>query len=246
MINKKILVALGVFGAFVFEFNFSFKPKNVLGTLWGSIAASVSASFNFTYIPQFIGFTISTVPTSITISVQGDGVIFNMDGTGITNMNGIRQVAVISNTYIFQLANGLINGKNGSVTIANAAAAQLDVYAWSKEVGNLYMTYNQQQALAGSGVQFRKFAYMAFPSAAAGDSFTTEYNSRVTQISSRLEQQFQMVYTQNTATARYNVDNIIPATVDTLTFIPAAAQQAYMMQYQQAKGVVNAAVVAKY
>lgn len=245
--KKQILLSLPFIGTFLFGWDIKFNSKKmVLGTLWGSIAASVTASFNFTYVPQFISFTIGTVPTSIKIESQGDGVIFTLDGTGATNMNGIRQVGVVANTYIYQIANGLINGKNGSVTIANAAAAQLDVFCWSKDIGNMYMTYLTQQALANSGLELRKFAYAAFPSAAAGDQFTISYNNKVTQNSFRLEQQNALAYSQQTITARYNIDNIAPATVDTVTFIPAATQNVYVMQYQAAKGTVNAAVTARY
>jgi len=154
-------------------------------------------------------------------------------------------VGVISNTYIFQLANGLINGKNGAVTITNAAAAQLDVFAWSKEVGNIYMMYLSQQALASSGVNLRKFAYAAFPSSAAADNFSLYYNSGAQQISRREDLNFGLGYTQNEVTSKYNIDNIAPALLDTVTFNPVAAQNVYVMQYQTAEGVVNSALVAR-
>lgn len=240
------IITLPLLGAVAIRYELKYNPRaRVLGVLWGSIAASVTQTFNVTYVPQFIGFTIATVPTSFVINVQGDGVIFNLDGNGLTSMSNIRLVGVVANTYVFQLANGLINGKNGSVTIANATAAQLDVYAWSKDQGNIYMTYLTQNALLNSGISLRKFAYAAFPSAGAADSFTIEYNSGITQVNLRLEEQFGIGYTQNTATARYNLDNIAPAIIDTVTYIPTASQNVYIMQYQAAKGTVNASVVAK-
>lgn len=220
-------------------------PGIVHCLLWGSIAASSTASFNVTYVPQWIGFTVTTVPTSFQINIQGDGVIFSLDGAGLNAMNGIRQIAQQTNVYLFQVANGLINGKNGTVTIANAAAAQLDVYAWSTDPGNMYMTYLSQNALASSGVSIRKFAYAAFPSAGATDTFTLEYNTGVTQVANRLDLNYKLQYNQNLITTRYNIDNIAPAVIDTVTFIPAAAQNFYVMQYQPSRGVVNSAVVAK-
>jgi hypothetical protein len=222
-----------------------------LAVLWGSVAASSSGSFNITYVPQFIGFTIASAPTSFQINVQGDGVTFNLDANGCTSMSNIRCVGVVGNTYVFQLADGLINGKNGTVTITNSAAAILNVQAWSKDVGSMYMVYMTQNALASSGIKLQKFAYAAFPNAAAADSFTIEYNpsfrngEKITQVSGRDDLNFALQYTQSQVTSRYNIDNIAPAMLDAVTFIPAAAQNVYVMNYQAAKGTVNAAVIAK-
>jgi hypothetical protein len=239
------ILSIPFYGSVVIRYELRYRKTMALGILWGSIAASVTQTFNVTYIPQFIGFTIATIPTAFSINVQGDGVIFNMDGNGLTSMSNIRLVGVVANTYVYQLANGLINGKNASVTIANATAAQLDVYAWSKDQGNIYMSYLTQNALLNSGITLQDFAYAAFPSAGAADSFTIEYNSKITQVNLRLEEQFAIGYTQNVATARYNIDNIAPSLVKKVTYIPTTSQNVYVMQYQAAKGTVNAAVVAK-
>lgn len=214
-----------------------------MAIIWGSIAASVAGSFNITYVPQFIGFTISSAPTSFVINVQGDGVTFNLDATGITNMANIRYLGVISNQYVFQIADGLINGKNGTVTITNAAAAQLDVYAWSKQPGSFYNTYLTQNALANSGFELQNFAYAAFPSAAAGDSFTLEYSTGITQVSNRLDLAYALGYKQNISAAAYRIDNIAPATLKKVTFIPAAAQNIYAMKYQSQAGTVSASLM---
>lgn len=220
-------------------------PMIQQAVIWGSVAASVAGTFNITYIPQFISFTIASAPTSFQINVQGDGVIFNLDANGVTGMSNIRAVGVIGNTYMFQLADGLINGKNGTVTITNSAAATLNVNCWSKDVGSMYMVYATQNALTQSGIQLNKFAYAAFPSAAAADSFTLEYNSGITQVATRDDLNANLQWTQNQVTSRYNIDNIAPAMMKKVTFIPVAAQNVYVMNYQAATGVVNAAVLAK-
>lgn len=213
--------------------------------LWGSVAASVAGSFNITYVPQFIGFTVTSAPTAFTINVQGDGVTFNLDATGATNMNGIRYLGIVSNQYVFQIADGLINGKNGTVTITNAAAAQLDIYAWSKQPGSFYYTYLTQNALLNSGVVIDNFAYLALPSIAATDSVTIEYNTGVTQISTRPDLAYAIGYKQNINAAKYAIDNIAPATVRRVTFIPGASQNVYAMIYQAQKGTVNSALIAR-
>lgn len=216
-----------------------------MALIWGAIPASSSATFNITYVPQFMGFTVASAPTAFQINVLGDGMIFNLDANGCSSMRNIRIVGAGATTYIFQLANGLINGKNGTVTITNSAAAQLDIYAWSKENGNAYMTYMSQQALANSGVNLRKFAFAAFPSAATGDTFSLYYNDGSQQIAKREDLNFALGYTQSLVTSQYSIDNIAPALIDTVTFTPVLSQQCYVMQYQPAAGVVNSAVVAK-
>jgi hypothetical protein len=245
--NNLVVVLIGVVSGMVALW--SAGHDSVLGVtqafLWGSIAASVAGSFNITYVPQFIGFTVTSAPTSFVINVQGDGVTFNLDATGITNMTNIRYIGILSNQYVFQIADGLINGKNGTVTITNAAAAQLDIYAWSKQPGSFYYTYLTQNALLNSGIVLRDFAYVALPSAAATDSFTIEYNTGITQISTRPDIGYALGYKQNVAAARYAIDNIAPATVKSLTFIPAASQNVYAMTYQSQKGTVSAALIAK-
>lgn len=217
----------------------------VQAILWGSIAASVAGSFNITYVPQFIGFTVTSAPTSFLINVQGDGVTFNLDATGITNMQGIRYLGIVSNQYVFQIADGLINGKNGTVTITNAAAAQLDIYAWSKQPGSFYYTYMTQNALLNSGVVLENFAYAAFPSISATDTLTIEYSTGVTQVSTRPDIGYALGWKQNISAARYAIDNVAPATVRKVTFIPGASQNIYAMLYQSQKGTVNAALVAR-
>jgi hypothetical protein len=217
----------------------------MMANLWGSIAASASGSFNITYVPQFIGFSITSAPTSFQINVQGDGIIFNLDATGSTNMNGIRYLGVIANQYVFQIADGLINGKNGSVTITNAAAAQLDIYQWNKQPGSFYFTYLTQQALASSGVVVKDFAYLAMPSIAAADPLTIEYATGITQVSNRLDIGFALGYKQNVSAIRYAIDNIAPSTVKQVTLNPAAAQNVYAMTYQSQKGTVSSSLISK-
>lgn len=234
-----VAVAIALFMPIVQAYNGNFN------ILWGSIAASSAGSFNITYVPQYIGFTIASSPTLFQINVQGDGVIFNLDATGSTAMKNIRFVGAFANQYVFQLANGLINGKNGTVNITNAAAAQLDIYAWSQMPGNMYMTYLTQKALGSSGIDLRKFAYAAFPSAGASDIFTLQYNTGITQQSYRNDLQYMLGYTQENVGSVYNFDNISPSLIDTITYTPTADQNIYVMQYQASKGAVQSAIVAK-
>lgn len=213
--------------------------------LWGSIAASSTASFNSTFVPQYISFTIATIPTSFQIQVQGDGIIFNLDGSGLTSMGRIRLIGNVANTYVFQLADGLINGKNVTVTIANATAAQLDIYYDSQQAGSFYCTTLIQNAILNSGMVLKKFAYAAFPNAAAGDLFQVQFTNNTVQTMNRLDLQNLLQYKQNIVTALYNLDNIAPAIVDSVTFIPVASQNVYVMWYQPQRGSVDSSVLQR-
>lgn len=240
-----LFISIGASLTLLATLHHSVESGVALALVWGTIGASTTGSFNITFVPQFIGFTASSAPSAFTINVLGDGVTFNLDTNGMTAMRNIRFIGIVNNQYVFQLANGLINGKNGVVTVTNTVAGTLTINCWSRNWGDMYYTYLTQRALQNSGINLRKFAYAAFPSAGAADSFTIEYNNGLNQISLRDDLNLHLGYTQNQVASNYNVDNIAPAMVDTLTYIPTTDQNVYVMQYQAAKGAVNAAVVAK-
>jgi len=216
-----------------------------LAALWGSIPASSSASFNSTFVPQWISFIATTVPTLFQIQVQGDGIIFNLDGAGLTNMNGIRTIGLPTNGFLYQLSDGLINGKNVTVTITNAVAAQLDIYYDSFAPGSFYCTTLIQNALLNSGFVLEKFAYAAFPSAGATDLFQVQFTNGIVQTMNRLDLQNLLSYKQNSVQTRYNIDNVSPAIVKTVTIIPVASQNVYAMWYQPQRGSVDASVTQR-
>jgi hypothetical protein len=205
--------------------------------LLGTAAASVTTVIPLTYLPMFIGFSVASAPTSLQININGDGITFNMDSTGLTAMNNIRQLGTIATTYIYQLSNGLVKNKVGTLTFANSAAASVSIYGWSPfNTAQAYCVYTQQNVLANSGATFNRFAYMAFPSAAASDAFIINYNDGGSDNVSRNELNFNLPYTQDSLASRYNIDNINPARISQVTFIPAAAQNVYQMNYQAVNG----------
>lgn len=209
-----------------------------LGYVWGTIGASTTGTFNFQQIPMFIEFTATTVPTLFQIEVNGEGMIFNLDGNGLTGMTHIRHQNRTTNTYIFQLANGLINGKNGIVTIANAVAGTLTINAWSPILkGNTYNVFGRLSALAAQVLPLKKFSYASFYSAASTDRFAISYNDGSTDNVGRDEVARMLGYTQGYfPTNPYNIDNISPARVNDVQFLPTAAQTVYAMRYAAAFG----------
>jgi len=201
--------------------------------LIGTALASATTVIPITYLPQFIGFTITTVPTSLLINVNGDGIVFNLDGNGLTAMNGIRQIGQVANEYIFQLADGLVKNKVGTITVANAAASAFNIYGWSPvNTARNYFVYTTQNVLASSGATFSRFAYMGFPAAGANDSFIINYNDGGSDNVSRNELTYNIPYVQDRESSVYNIDNINPARINQVIFVPVSAQNVYQMNYQ--------------
>lgn len=237
------LVSIGIAAA-VISGRYEWIALGLLGYVWGTIPASSTASFQFTSIPMFIEFIATTVPTSFQIEINGDGFLFNLDGTGLNNMTHIRHINRVTNSYIFQLSDGLILGKQGTVTIANAVAGTLTVNAFSPvKTGTTYFVYARVAVLAGATVLMKKFAYASFPSAAATtDRFTIAYKDGSVDNVSREEINVYLTNTQGSVfNSTYNIDNISPARLDNLQFTGAAAQTGYAMRYSPARGqAINA------
>jgi hypothetical protein len=207
--------------------------KGVVGSFLGSIPASLAGSFTTTYLPQFIGFTAATVPTNFQIEINGQPMSFSLDGPGLGAMTHIRQEDRVANTYVFQLADGLIQGVNCIFNITNAVASPLNIYGWSpvKDGSNLF-EYTRLSVLAGATVSISKFGYVAFPSAAATDRFQVAYADGSVDSLIRDEVSYQLGYTQGILTNAFNIDNINPARIQKVDFTPVAAQTIYKMAYR--------------
>lgn len=207
----------------------------VTASFLGSIPASSSGSFTVTYVPQFIGFTATTVPTNFQIEVNGEPMIMSLDGNGLNSMTHIRQEARVANTYVFQLADGLLNSKNTIFTITNAVASTLNIYGWSPiKTGYNYFEYTRLSVLAGATNEVADFAYLGYPSAGASDRFQVAYNDGSVDSLIRDELQYQLGYNQGDLASKYNIDNINPARITRVYFTPVAAQTYYRMAYRPA------------
>lgn len=205
----------------------------MVASFLGSIPASSSGSFTVTYVPQFIGFTAATVPTNFQIEVNGEPMVMSLDGAGLNSMTHIRQEARVANTYVFQLADGLLNGKNTIFSITNAVASTLNIYGWSPiKQGFNYFEYTRLSVLAGATSEISDFAYLGFPSAAATDRFQVAYNDGSVDSLIRDELSYQLGYNQGDLASKYNIDNINPARITRVYFTPVAAQTCYKLAYR--------------
>lgn len=201
-----------------------------------TLVASDTTTWPMTWLPQFIFFVATTVPTMVKVSVFGDGVIADLDGDGCDALNSIKHVGQITNGYMINLADGIIKGKNVEISITNAVASTVDVYGIVLEDGDIYVQSLRQQALAGSGVEIRDFAYAAFPSAAEGDVWNITFEDETTHKFERAELNALLCLEENPVGTKYNIDNL-DGTIRLVQFIPAATQTIYVVQFTAASGV---------
>jgi len=153
-------------------------------------------------------------------------------------MTHIRAYQRQASSFMYQLADGLLNGKNGTVTITTGTSA-VTVRVWSPvKKGTMYCTFNPAAALASQAYNLNGFAYASFPAAATTDAFQLAYNDGSLDNVTREELNVNLGYVQNdtVTTAKYAWDNISPARLSQLTFTPTAAQTFYVMKYQPAYG----------
>lgn len=233
LFTSTLIFALGCYG--IYDLIVTDSPF-AMAVIWGTVALSTTGTFSFNFVPQFIEFVATNNPTLFQINVNGDGMIFNLDTNGMQGMTGIRTYTRLANSFMFQLADGLLNNKNGTVTITTAATA-VTVRAWSpNKKGTMYLTYNPAAALATQSYNLTSFAYASFPSAATTDSFQLSYNDGSLDNITREELQQYLAYFEATGITKYSVDNIAPARISQVTFTPIAAQTFYVMKYQAAYG----------
>lgn len=213
-----------------------------LGAL--TTGAAAVTTFNTTYLPKWFSYTAATQLTGVKITVQGDGVVFDSDASGLTSIGTNRQFGQTTNTYLFTIANGFIQGKNVIWEFTNSAAQTPTVYVSSDETPSqpLYLQYLRQAVLANSGQNFSDFATLGFPAIAAGDVINVLYNDGTQQQLNRVDLQYQLGYTQNILTP-YLIDNFA-GRVKTVNIIAAAAQTAYVQRWVPAigGGMINQSV----
>jgi len=201
----------------------------------GSIPASSAGSFTVSYLPQFIGFTATTVPTNFQIEVNGQPMVFSLDGAGLNSMTHIRQEARVANTFVFQLADGQISNRNAIFNITNAVASTLSIYGWSPvKQGANYFEYSRGTVLAGATVELADFAYLGFPSAGATDRFQVAYNDGAVDNLIRDEVNYNLGYFQGDLVSKYNFDNVNPSRITRVFFTGVAQQTFYKLAYRPA------------
>lgn len=198
-----------------------------------TIAAAATDQKSFDYCPEIITFVAAAVPTSLKIEVEGE-VIFSLDATGITNLNGIRCVGELpANQYVYQIADGRIEGST-TITMTTAVGGGTDILGFYNSRGTMFVKHQMQKAFANVTKTIVDIAYASFPSAAATDTFTITFADGTSSLLLRSELEALLAYTQEVSSTRYAVDNY-ERTIKRIDFLGAADQSIYFTKYFSVK-----------
>jgi len=239
-----ILSLLGIIFSLTFESEAGVMMGVAIGTL--TTGAGVVTTFNTTYLPKYFFYTAATQLTGVKITVQGDGVVFDTDAAGLSQIGTNRQFGQITNSFLFTISNGFIAGKNVIWEFTNSAAQTPQVFVSSDETPNnpLYLQLLRQAVLANSGQNFTDFATLSLPSLAATDIVNVLYNDGTQQQLNRADIQYQLGWTQNVLnTPVYLIDNF-GGRIKTVNVLAGANQTAYVQRWVGAVkgGMVNQTV----
>lgn len=200
-----------------------------IGTL--TTGVGVVTTIDLQYVPEAIGFIAATQLTGFKAEVLGEGVICDLDATGLTAQGRHRLLGFPANGYVVSLADGIIKGKSVRLTFTNSAAQTPDIFAWGDNNGEIYVRTSKATVLLNNNTMFEKFGALYLPSLAAGDKVTVTYEDGLTQIWDRDDIALQSGFFQNAA--GYVIDNLEGA-IKTVQVLVAATQTAYLMDFKQA------------
>lgn len=197
-----------------------------IGTM--TTGVGVVTTFNLTWVPQYIHFVAGTQITGLKVTVLGDGVIMDLDAAGLSVLYNIRQFGQVTDGYTVPLANGLIRSKNVEITATNSAAQTPVLYGVSMAAGSRYIQCLRQTALANSGVELERFAYLGIPAIAATDVLNISYVDGLTQ---KVESAELAAMANVFQSASLNVIDNVEGMIDNVQFTPSANRTVYVVRY---------------
>lgn len=200
-----------------------------IGTL--TTGVGVVTTIDLQHVPENIGFVAATQLTGFKAEVLGEGVICDLDATGITAVGNHRLLGKPANGYVIPLADGVIKGKSLRLTFTNSAAQTPDIFAFGDNDGEIYVRTNKATILLNNNTMLNKFGALFLPSLAAGDKVTISYEDGLTQIWERDDIALKSGQFQNIA--GYVIDNL-EGTIKNVQVLVAATQTAYVMDFKQA------------
>lgn len=197
-----------------------------IGTM--TTGVGVFTTFNLTWVPQYIHFVAATQIAGLKVSVLGDGVITDLDAAGLSVVYNIRQYGQVVTGYTIPLANGLIRGKNVEIICENGGEQTPVLYGVSMAAGDRYIQCLRQTALANSGVDIEKFAYLGIPEIAAADVLNITYVDGLTQ---KVEAAELPAMANMFQSASINVIDNVEGMIDLVQFTPTANRTLYVVRY---------------
>lgn len=143
----------------------------------GQIASGVgvATTFNLTYLPQTISFINATGLQSLKVEVLGVGVICDLNAANIKAFANLGLLGSVTGAWCIPLADGLITGKNVTITAVNGVAAAYNLFGYSQNKGSMYVRTLQAVAQANTGIDINNFMAAIFPEAASTDEFNVTF-----------------------------------------------------------------------
>jgi len=200
-----------------------------IGTL--TTGAAVVTTIDLQFCPEKLFYVAATQLTGLKVEVLGEGVVVDLDATGLTAQGKHRVLGVVTNGYVIDVADGIITGKNTRLTFTNSAAQTPDIFATGDNIGGIYVRTQKATVLLNNNTMFSKFAVLFLPSLAAGDKVTVTYEDGLTQIWEREDLNAISGYVQNVPA--YQIDNL-DGSIKTVQVLAAATQTVYVTDYKQA------------
>lgn len=153
-------------------------------------AGGAGAAFNFplTFLPEFFYFNpAANQLTSLKVEDQGDGILLDLDTTGINAVKNFMTSGIVTNGVFLRLADGIILNRNVTISGVTSAAGAVDFFCSGDNMGKTPFKYTKATILANNLTAFTKFSALFLPSLAAGDRVYIEFNDGTQQIFEREE-----------------------------------------------------------
>lgn len=189
--------------------------------------AATPFSFPLTFLPEFLIFNpAANQLTSLKVEDQGDGVILDLDTTGLNALKNFMFAGTKANAVCLVLADGIRLNRNITVSGVTSAAGAIDFFTSGDNKGTTTIKSLKAAILANNPTVFEKFTALFLPSLAAGDKVYVDYNDGNTQIFERDElEQLSGHYQNVTGYVLNNVSSYIKKA----QVIAASAQTAYVL-----------------
>lgn len=211
-----------------------------IGTVAGGVG--VVTTIDTTWLGEFFYFEPAATPTAVKIDVLGEGVMLDLDNTGIDDIKNYRKFQSAADFIYLQTADGIIKGVNITYTFTNAHAQAFDVFSAGDNLGSGYLQTIRQTVLANSGVDFMKFAALFLPSLATATDFVTiAYEDGLTQIWVLEDiEAFAMNFQSNRTPV---IDNL-EGTIRNCNVLVGIQQSAYVMRFvtPKTKGAITSPI----
>jgi len=187
----------------------------------------IAFAFNLTFLPEFLFYATANALTSLKVEDQGSGVILDLDSAGCTAVkNYMVHGTVPANGHTFRLADGVIIGRNITVSGVTSAAGAVDFFCNGDNRGIAPFKYSKFAILANNPTEVKKFTALFIPSLAAGDRVIVDFTDGHTQIFEREE--LAALSSLYQLTSGYIINNV-NSYIDRVTITCAAANTGYIM-----------------